>query len=83
MDTSGNKLLLKVRSQSTATQTLRYECIEYLYRSSTQLTAPQVKINFTLLQYRKVDAKTAIRALPGGTANYRNAPAVDYKRSSF
>ncbi len=40
-----------------------------IYRSSTQHTAPQVKILFTLLQYR-----TAIRALQ------LTAAAVEYER---
>ncbi len=36
-----------------------------IYRRSTQCTAPQVKINLTLLQYRTavVGVETAIRAL--------------------
>ena len=52
-----------------------------IYCTSTQCTAPQVKINLTLLQYRAavVGAETEIQALQ--LFKYDNAYAVDYERT--
>ena len=51
-----------------------------VYHSSTQRTAPQIKINLTLMQYRTVVvcADTVFRALQ---LTERNTAAVDYERS--
>ena len=57
----------KVRSWSAAMQP-QYRCIDYLSAAAMQHTAPQVKINLTLLQYTAlaiavVGAETAFWAL--------------------